>query len=136
MENILTWKYLLEFNYSQPLPNFRSKQVLQNYNDFKNKNKNKNITKYIYKKYLKNKQYLIIENDFPYLTESNVFHYVLWINKSYEPFISKPILEKIIIEKMNELQFDEYIYFENHSSVKTIHDIKHYQIFFKKFFIT
>lgn len=127
---ILTWHYLLHFDYSKPLPNFRSKEILDKYNDLKIKEND--IPKYIYNKYLINKKYNLVKNDFPYLTDNNVEHYVLWINQSYEKIITKEEIKNIIINKMKELQYDEYIFYENHESVKTIHEIKHYQIFFRK----
>ena len=33
---------------------------------------------------------------------------------------------------MLELEYSNYIYFENHISVQTVPDIKHFQIFYKK----
>lgn len=128
--NKLTWEFLKHFNFKNPLPNFRSKATLDKYKTFKNNTKN--VSKFIYEKYLKNKPYCIEKNDFPYVSESNMEHYILWINNSFSQNISKVFLENIIKNKMQELGFNEYIFFENHESVKTIHDILHYQIFFRK----
>ena len=131
MNNILTWKFLQSFDFEKnALPNFRSQQTLDNYQIFKKNTKN--VSEYINEKYLKNKNFCIEKNDFPYITESNVEHYVIWINKSFEIYISKSFLQNTIYQKMKDLHFHEYIYFENHSSVKTIPDILHYQIFFRK----
>jgi len=132
-KNILTWSLLKSWNYKKPFPNFRTDETLQKYQQFKNNNVD--IPSYIQQKYLKNKNYTIEKNAFPYHTEKNVEHYVLWINKNFEKHISisKTFLENIIKEKMILLEYNEYIYFENHVSVKTIPQILHYQIFFKKF---
>lgn len=129
--NILTWNFLQSWNYTKPLPNFRTDEILEKYKEFKNKNID--ISLYIKNKYLKNCSFSIEKNTFPYNTEKNVEHYVLWIHDNFEKNISSFFLENVIKEKMVLLQFDEYIYFENHISVKTIPDILHYQIFFRRF---
>ena len=38
----------------------------------------------------------------------------------------------IIIDKMNELGYNEYFCFENHKNAKSVLGITHYQIFFRK----
>lgn len=128
MKNRLSWNFLLDFDFSNPFPNFRSEYTLYLYKDFKEKNKN--MSKFINEKYLKNKNYSIEKNDFPYLTEENLHHYVLWINKSFEKNVNKILITKILKNKMKELNFIDFIYFENHYSIKTIPDILHYQVFF------
>lgn len=128
---MITWEFLQSFDFEKKaLPNFRSQETLDKYQTFKKNTKN--VAEYIYAKYFKNKNFCIEKNDFPYITESNIEHYVLWIHKSFEKNVSKSFLENIIYQKMKDLHFDEYICFENHSSVKTIPDILHYQIFFRK----
>lgn len=130
---VLTWNFLINFDFDKPLPNFRSEKTLLEYTKFKGKNYD--INNYIYSKYLENTNYSLQENDFPYETESNMKHYVLWINKSFEKNISQNLLKCIIKQKMIELNFDDFLFFENHTSIKTIPGILHYQVFFKKTYI-
>ena len=126
----LTWKFLLQFDFSKPLPNQRSSETIQKYNNFKKLNKD--ICSYIKNKYLNNCDYCIIKNDFPYDTEKDVKHYILWIKDSFLENINKRDIEDLIQKKMLELEYSNYIYFENHISVQTVPDIKHFQIFYKK----
>lgn len=130
----LTWNFLLEFDYSKDLPEQRTEETLNEYKLWKlNLEKNNEIiSDVIYKKYLKNKSYHIEKNSFPYLTEKNVFHYVLWINDSYKKNITNKKIMNIVIKKMKEINCSGYICFENTSNCKSIKEILHYQVFYRK----
>lgn len=130
----LTWNFLLEFDYSKDLPEQRNEETLNEYKLWKlNLEKNNEvISDVIYKKYLKNTSYHIEKNSFPYLTEKNVFHYVLWINDSYKKNITNKKIMDIVIKKMKEINCSGYICFENTSNCKSIKEILHYQVFYRK----
>ena len=128
----LTWDFLLNFDYSKDLPEQRTKETLNEYIHWKINQKNININDYIYEKYLINNDYSIQKNRFPYETDKNILHYVLWINDNYKKNITNKKIMEIILQKMNEINYSGYICFENTSNCKSIKHILHYQVFFRK----
>ena len=69
----------------------------------------KNISKY---------GYYISINNYPYNTEKNVIHNIIWCNKNKEEI--KDILDCL---------YKEYVFFKNTENNKSIKDIEHYHIF-------
>ena len=130
----LTWDFLLNFDFNNDLPEQRTKDTLNEYINWKTylKNNHIDISDVIYKNYLTNKIYSLEKNKFPYSTEDNVFHYVLWINDSYKKDITNKKIMEIILQKMYEINCSGYICFENTSNCKSIKNILHYQVFFRK----
>ena len=130
----LTWDFLLNFDYNNDLPEQRTEETLKKYINFKNdlKNNNIDISDVIYKNYLKDKIFSIEKNRFPYSTEENVFHYVLWINDNFKKDITNKKIMEVVLEKMKQINCSGYICFENTLNCKSIKNILHFQVFFKK----
>lgn len=128
----LDWNFLLNFDYNNDLPEQRTPEVLAEYQMWKDSIKKENINNYIFNKYLLNKNYSIEKNRFPYSTEKNIFHYVLWINNSYKKKLTNKKIMDIVISKMKEINCSGYICFENTNNCKSIKQISHYQVFFRK----
>ena len=132
---IITWEFLMNYDYNIPLKeDVRSEHTINDYDIWKKyiKDNNLNINNYLHKKYLSDCNYCIEKNRFPYNVEENIFHYVLWINKNYEYKLNNKKILDIITLKMNELNYSGYICFENHELSKSVDDILHYQIFFRR----
>ena len=128
-----TFNFLEKWDFTKELSNdSRNKKVRLEYNKFKEtlKIKNIKIDDYIMDNFLKDKLYNIVENNYPYNIEKNMLHYVLWVHQKYK--ITNKKMCNIIIDKMNELGYNEYFCFENHKNAKSVLGITHYQIFFRK----
>lgn len=124
--------FLETYNYEIPLKDYtRTDYVNKTYAEFK-KNLNIPINDYIIENYLKDINYNICPNKFPYNTPQNMAHYILWINPKYENKITDKKVCEIIYNKMNELGYNEYFCFENHVNAKSVKGVLHYQIFFSK----
>lgn len=92
------------------------------------------IAQYINNKYFHNKQnqWVLVPNDFPYDLENNILHYVLWFNPSIGGSLE---LAKIICEEhiAMDVRFTDYFIFENPEHKKSVPEILHYQVFFRKY---
>ena len=132
---IITFDFLEQWNFQKLLPNnVRSDKVNLQYVKFKKdlSNKKKSIDNYIFETILQSKKYSINKNNFPYNIPNNMLHYVLWINPLYFNKISDKEICEIIIEKMKELNYNEYFCFENQKGCKSVLEIPHYQVFYRK----
>lgn len=92
------------------------------------KKNNINISDYISNKYLKNKKYYLVKNTFPYHLEKNILHLVLWIN-DFKITDIKQLIKKEL-EKKYKKEY-EFLFFENPKHLRSINDIKHFQVFVK-----
>lgn len=129
---ILSFDILENWNYPDPFPkNVRTELVLKKYNEFKT-NLELKIEDYILEKYLKDKMFSIDLNAFPYNVNDGMSHYVLWINPIFEKKITNKKIIEIIINKMKELNCNEFFCFENNKLAKSVDGILHYQVFFGK----
>ena len=103
---IVTWDFLMNFDYTKPLnKKTRSQKTYNNYKkhiSYLILNKI-DINKYIYQKYLLDNDYCIRKNEFPYNVDDNIFHYILWINPNYEKKLTNKKILEIVISKMNKL---------------------------------
>lgn len=92
------------------------------------------IAQYIQNKYFRknNNQWVLVPNDFPYEVENHILHYVLWFNPNIGGSFD---LAKLICEEQiaMDLRFTDYIIFENPEHKKSVPEILHYQVFFRKF---
>lgn len=132
---LITIEFLEQWDFQKLLPNnVRSDKVNLQYVKFKKDLSNKKISidNYIFETILQSKKYSINRNNFPYNIPNNMLHYVLWINPLYFNKISDKEICEIIIEKMKELDYNEYFCFENHKGCKSILEIPHYQVFYRK----
>ena len=137
---IINMDFLESWNYTKPLPiEVRTEDVINNYNIFKNELKLNNIKieDYILHKFLKSndasqpyKNYTLELNTFPYNTPKNMKHYVLWVHPNYRDTITNKEINDIIIQKMNQLGYNEYFCFENNIACKSVLGLLHYQVFF------
>jgi hypothetical protein len=71
-------------------------------------------------------KYKILENDYPYNVEDSIKHYVFWINPQHNIKIQEA--KQICLDKWKE---KDIIIFENPTHMKTVKNIKHYQVFLK-----
>ncbi len=131
----ITFDFLDNWNFMIELPiDVRDLNIIEKYENHKKflKNKNINLDNYIINKYLSDKCYYITKNEYPYNITDDMLHYVLWIHPNYINKINDKEVSKIIINKMNELDYDEYFCFENHIKAKSILGVPHYQVFYRK----
>ena len=108
---------MIPFELISPSFTWRSYETKQKY-------RQNNKTQFIInlKERLKNKDYVFLENDYPYNVDAK--HYVLWVKN-----------ENFNIPKLIEERFsgNKTKYFENYGFLKSIPEIKHYQVFVKTF---
>ena len=127
--------FLLHYTNDIPLPkDVRTDDVILKYNEWTHYiiDNDFEINDYLYNKYLLDKEYSIDINPFPYNVDTNIFHYVLWVNHLTFKNLTSEKRHSIILKKMKELGFQDYICFENHSDCKSVDKVIHYQIFFRK----
>ncbi len=132
---LITLDFLDNWDFTNLLPlEVRTQSCYSDYLKFKNDLKTNNIKlkDYLLNKYLNNKSYNLVPNKFPYTVDKNMKHYVLWIHPEYENKLTDLEIIQIIKEKMEELNFNEYMCFENDFRVKSVLDVLHYQVFFKR----
>ena len=60
-----------------------------------------------------------------------MYHYVLWVHPGFEKGCNIKTVENCLDKFLKELEYNDYIYFENHKDCKSILNVKHYQVFFK-----
>jgi len=104
---------IIPFQLINPSFTWRSYEISQKYTQ----NNKTNFIKHLQTK-LKNESYLFLKNDFPY--HVNAQHYVLWL-KNENVNISKIIQQRFSNKNIK--------YFQNYHFLKSIPEIKHYQIF-------
>ena len=131
MDGVITIDFLESFDFSKPIPFFRTKGMDLRYNRYKKEllKKGKTPSMHILSTILHDNEYIIEANHFPYTTDKNLHHYVYWIKPGYEEKHS----DKIVIENINcfmKGKFDGYWCWENHKDSKSVPEIKHYQIIF------
>ena len=124
------WTFLKEsINSEDNLVKFsRSEETTLKYEKFR---KNiSNINDYLNSNLFSNGELLVFKkNDFPYKFDTNIIHYLIWINpiikkinkKKIISFLSKKILE------LNESVLD-YILFRNNIVNKSVEFIEHYHV--------
>ena len=134
-----------DFNNLFPIE-VRSNICYSNYLKFKNDLKVNNIElkDYLLKKYLNESPYNLVPNEFPYAVSENMAHYVLWVHPGYVNKLSDLEIIQIIKNKMENsttscnpegssvLNFNEYMCFENDIRIKSVLDIPHYHVFFRR----
>jgi len=145
MNKIITWNFIKKFNKKPPLFNLpRDNKINESYINHINECNHKygSISNYIYKKHFSNKskKYTIVKNNFPYITESNIKHLLIWFNPNYYNhdlnFNKEDTLINSIIHEHNsncciEDKINNYIYFENYASNKSVLGVKHIHLFVK-----
>ena len=130
---MISWEQLTTFNiYSPPkfqLPRYH--KIQDKYDKFKLECTTNNI---VIKDYLINKlfnnneKFKFVPNEFEYYLESNINHYIFWINPNYNYEFNNTIVENIVKKILNKKKF---IIFKNNDNNKSIPEIIHYHVFFK-----
>ena len=89
------------------------------------------ISEYLMNKYFSSGNKIVFgKNDYPYFTEPNVYHFLLWIHPSMK--VKECMVSQLIDSHMPEtLNAKEYIYFENLGNNKSIPDIRHFHVFIR-----
>ena len=132
---LINLDFLENWNFNILLPSdVRSKKNRSAYQTFKKELKEKNISidKYVLDKYLNSKIYSLNLNKFPYNIPNNMLHYVLWIHPHYFKKCTNKLICEIIVKKMKELNYNEYFCFENQKGCKSVLNISHYQVFYRR----
>lgn len=129
MNDIITIDFLDNYDFSKPIPFSRTKCMDIKYERYKKKIGKMGLTnkEHILSNVICNNDYVIEKNQFPYNIDNNLYHYIYWVHPNFE----KKHTNKVIIENINKFiegKFDGYWCWENHDSVKSIPEIKHYQI--------
>lgn len=157
MNKLITWNELLKFNYKIVIIKLnRNNDIEEKYNIHKKNLLKNNI---LLKDYLINKlfnndpkiKFKLSINQFPYNTDKNIKHLLLWINPLYlynknnennTEISFKNITEEFnymkniflsLIKDNKEIYLDrsikDLIIFKNSQKTKSIKDIEHYHIF-------
>lgn len=140
----LDWKFLKQFNFDRP-PKIvlgRSSIVNEKYNRHNKELKELDISieDYINTKYFKdyNIRFYLDKNKFPYYCESNIDHYVIWINGSsiYNlDKIDEGIYRDFICYKLFDGNYEKMIhnciYFENIKELRSIKGVSHLHVFIR-----
>ena len=125
-----TWNVISQFSNTNPPRHTikRSKDSDSKYKKLKLELVERNISigNYIKEKlFSDNSEYALVKNDFPYMLDKNVLHYVFWINPKFNEKYNDNTVEKIL---KNSIDF-EFIYFKNIIANKSVLDVEHYQVF-------
>jgi len=108
----------------------RKDEITSKYKSHKEKFQNdEQLQTYILSTYLNEgkKQWAIVKNDFPYNVDSNITHFLLWINPNN--LLTKDKIDIIVKDFAKD---NEVVYFQNHVSMQSIKSIPHYHIFIAK----
>lgn len=130
----MTWTYVKTFHLNPPkttLP--RQECVIGRYNkNMKIIKATKTIQQHLMEKYFSDSETIVlVPNEYPYFTVSDVSHYLLWIHPSVKVSTSAKIREIIDTKIQETVECKEYIYFENNLDNKSIPDIRHFHIFIR-----
>ena len=130
---MISWDTLKQFSVVNP-PNerlYRTEETEKKYTRHRENVKENygSVAKYlIHKMFSKeacDKRMVFIENTFPYNTEPNIKHMLVWINPTYSENA------KEVNSFIKENTSNPFIYFKNNKQNKTILEIEHYHVFIK-----
>ena len=114
----------VELNYLKHTQDLKKKKCLLKNHIYETQFSNKNNTRYS-----------LSLNPFPYYIDDTITHYVLWIHPSFNSYFPYNI-PSIFIDNIIQTYFtdqkkniQDYIYFENLDSNKSIPEIRHLHIF-------
>lgn len=114
----------VEFNYSKHKQDLKKIQCSLKNHIFKTQFSNKN-----------NCKYSLSRNPFPYHIDNNILHFILWIHPSFNSYfpynVPSIFIDNIIQTYFTDQKKDiqEFIYFENLDSNKSIPEIRHLHVF-------
>lgn len=129
----MTWDIVKKFHRNPPeikLP--RTVETIERYEtNMKIIKAKQTISEYLMDKYFSTGDKIVFNrNDYPYFTEPNIYHFLLWIHPSMK-VKDCMISELIDSHKPETLDVKEYIYFENLGNNKSIQDIRHFHVFIR-----
>lgn len=129
---MLTWKQLQKFNHNTSEDTIaREPSISKKYREYRGTIKD--INQHIMENMFPNSEpYCLTDNMFPYWTESNVQHDILWVNP--EVVDMKLIMNKNWIdERLKELLPNkQLVVFMNLPNNQTVRMVPHYHVFYKK----
>lgn len=124
------WNFLKKsINCEDNLVKFsRSEETTLKYEKFR---KNiSNINDHLISKLFSNGDLLVFKkNDFPYKFDTNIIHYLIWINPNFKKINKKKIIN-FLSKKLLELDESvlDYILFKNNIVNKSVECIEHYHV--------
>jgi len=129
----MNWICLQQFHLNPPLgPLPREDTIVCNYQkDMALIKKRTTIVEYLLNKYLSGPQpFVLVPNDYPYHCNKDILHYLLWVHPSFKVH-SDTEVKCVISLKLHELDMkhQDFIFFENYASNKSIPEITHYHVF-------
>ena len=130
---MINWEQLKLHHLNPPTYKIiRNDNIQKKYNKYIN-SLNKSIDNIIIDKYFNkdDKIFCIDKNMFPYYTENNIYHYILWINPT-KKINDIEIYNYINLYYCNYTIKKNIIYFENNFKNKSIQNIRHFHIFIKQ----
>ena len=135
----IPWTYMKQFNFTNPPKKLlgRKKSVEEKYTkDSLIIKKKGGTTKYLTERFLSNgNDYCMTHNNYPYYTEDDVVHYVIWfVGSTFERYNNPFTIEKIIDDykiENNISEESEYVYYQNIEALRSIPSIPHLHVFIK-----
>ena len=130
---MISWETLKQFSVVNP-PNvrlYRDEGIEKKYTLHRERIKEnyESVAEYLIKKMFSDEacdtRMVFIDNTFPYNTDSNIKHMLVWINPKYSENI------KEVYSFINENTSNPFIYFKNQTQFKTILEVEHYHVFIK-----
>jgi len=125
----MEWNQLKFYHRNPPSVTLgRTPDVLCSYDIYTEylKSINRSVTQDVICKYLNHDQpFSIALNQFPYDLATNIHHFVVWINPNYSDIITEDYIESYL----HNYLINDYVLFENLNNVKSIKQIRHYQLF-------
>ena len=139
----ITWNFLISFQGQESLrhhfPHPRTPACQERYDNHRRRIEEKeqenghHYHNYVYDKLFRKGPvpFVCLPNDFPYQTESGVYHYMLWINPHLSNFRNPDRIKEILRYYKWEYAFSDYCYFSNYFTDQTV-DIPHFHVFFRE----
>mgnify|MGYP001189693280 CR=1 FL=1 len=126
---MITWSELSFYNFNNPpTKQIRRSPQTQNKYDIHKKNLKINQSEHIKKNILKENDFAYTQNSFPYETEKNIKHDIIWSKRD----LSEADIREIIIKHNQNMDIEkDCVYFINIKSNQSIPDITHAHVFIK-----
>ena len=124
-----SWNNLRVLNPTNP-PKYvisRKKEVQDRYNSHVKylKSINKSTGDYIMETFVKDKDYHLCLNTFPYNCEDGIEHWLLWINPNTN-------IKLAHVEQILNKNFKKFVFFRNIIELQSVKSIVHYHVFVKE----
>ena len=122
-----SWNSLIKYHFNHPINTYlkRNLQIQKLYDKYNKTQQFEQFKKNMFNN--KNKNFNFMLNNFPYDTDKNISHYLIFINPLIKNKISDFNIYKII--RKNYIKKKPIIIFENEPKNRSIKNIRHYHIF-------